>query len=277
MSTTSFTQKFPSPSASSVSTRIFDLSTKVWFTVIVIGQMTFAYYIIRLYGSSVLQGNLEGWNAMTSHGYVPSDLMGNIVFGAHIFFAAVITIGGPIQLLPQIRARIPRFHRINGRLYIGSAFLISLAGLYLAWIRGAAGGLTGSIFITINALIILTCAYFAIRYAIQRNLEIHRQWAIRLFLAMSGVWFFRVFLMLWLVIHQAPVGFDPETFQGPFLNALSMFVYILPQVFAQIYFRAKATLSTKFKIVASVGLISLTLGIIVGVFGATMGLWLPVL
>jgi len=274
---TSYTRNIPSLSASSASIRILDLSTKVWFTVIVIGQLIFSYYIIRLYGSSALLGNLEGWNAMTPHGYVPRDLMGNVVFGAHIFFAAIITIGGPIQLLPQIRARIPRFHRINGRLYIGSAFLISLAGFYLAWVRGAAGGLTDSIIITINGLIIFTCAYFAIRYAIQRNLEIHRQWAIRLFLAMSGVWFFRVFLMLWLLIHQAPVGFDPETFQGPFLTALGVFVYILPQVFAQIYFRAKAASSSKLKIITSAGLIILTFGIVAGIFGATMGLWLPLL
>ncbi|WP_343849553.1 DUF2306 domain-containing protein [Algoriphagus jejuensis] len=275
MSTTIFTQNSPRESTASVPHRLFDISTKVWFAVVVIGQLIFAYYILMLYGAAGLQGNFERWNAVTTHGYVPRDWVGNLVFGAHVLFAAIITIGGPIQLLPQIRTRIPRFHRINGRIYIGSAFLISLAGLYLAWVRGAAGGLTGSIFITINGLIILTCAYFAIRYAVQRKLELHRQWAIRLFLAMSGVWFFRVFLMLWLVIHQAPVGFDPETFEGPFLNALSLFVYILPQVFAQIYFHAKATDSNTFKIAASLGLITLTVGILVGIFAATMGMWLP--
>ncbi len=277
MSATTFTQNSPLESTSPVLNRLFDISTKVWFAAVVIGQLIFAYYLIMLYGAAGLQGNLERWNAQTTHGYVPSDLIGNFIFGAHILFAAVITVGGPIQLLSQIRARMPRFHRVNGRIYIGSAFLISLAGLYLAWVRGAAGGLMGSIFITINGLIIFICAYFAVRYAIQRNLVIHRQWAIRLFLAMSGVWFFRVFIMLWLVIHQAPVGFDPETFQGPFLNALYVFVYILPQVFASIYFRAKATDSKVFKISASIGLTTLTLGILVGIFAATMGMWLPLL
>ncbi|REG83440.1 putative membrane protein DUF2306 [Algoriphagus antarcticus] len=245
--------------------------------VVVIGQLIFAYYIIRLYGASGLQGNLEQWNAQTTHGYVPHDLAGNVIFGAHILFAAIITIGGPIQLLPKIRAIAPRFHRINGRVYIVSAFLIGIAGLYLAWIREAAGGLTGSIFISINGLIIFICAVYTIRFAVQRKLATHQQWAIRLFLAMSGVWFFRVFLMLWLVIHQAPVGFDPETFTGPFLNFLYIFVYILPQVFAQIYFKAKSANLPRFHFAASFSLIVLTMGILVGIFAATIGMWLPVL
>ena len=50
------------------------------------------------------------------------------------------------------------------------------------------------------------------------QLKAHREWAIRLFLVVSGVWFFRVFLMLWLTINQGPAGFDIETFQGPALK-----------------------------------------------------------
>lgn len=261
----------------SLSDRLFQSSTKAWFVVVVIGQLIFAYYIVRLYGVSGIQGNFERWNVQTTHGYLSTDLIGNVIFGAHIAFAAIITLGGPIQLLPKIRVIAPRFHRINGRIYIGSAFLISIAGLYLAWAREAAGGLTGSVFISINGLIILICAFYTIRFAVQRKLSTHQQWAIRLFLAISGVWFFRVFLMLWLVIHQAPVGFDPETFTGPFLNFLYVFVYILPQIFAEIYFRAKASTNARFKFSMALFLVVMTMGISVGIFAATLGMWLPVL
>jgi hypothetical protein len=112
---------------------------------------------------------------------------------------------------------------------------------------------------------------------VQRKLSTHQQWAIRLFLAISGVWFFRVILMLWLVIHQAPVGFDPETFTGPFLNFLYVFVYILPQIFAEIYFRAKASTNARFKFSMALFLVVMTMGISVGIFAATLGMWLPVL
>jgi hypothetical protein len=137
------------------------------------------------------------------------------------------------------------------------------------------GGIIGSVFISINALIIMVCAYNTIRFALTRKIKIHQKWALRLYLGMSGVWLFRVGIMLWLVIHQAPVGFDPETFQGPFLNFLYVLVYVMPQVFVEIYFRAKESKNKKIKFGMSAFLFVVTLGMAVGIFAATMGMWLP--
>jgi Predicted membrane protein (DUF2306) len=257
------------------STKTLAISSRIWFVVAFIGQMIFAYYIISLYGKSGIHGNFEKWNAQTPHGYQINDLLGNFIFGLHVALAAIITIGGPLQIIPQIRAKVPTFHRISGRIYIISAFIISFAGLYLSWIRGSVGGIIGSVFISINALIIMVCAYNTIRFALTRKIEIHQKWALRLFLGMSGVWLFRVGMMLWLVIHQAPVGFDPDTFEGPFLNFLYVLVYIMPQVFVEMYFRAKESENKNFKFGMSVFLFIVTLGMVVGIFGATMGMWLP--
>jgi uncharacterized membrane protein len=258
-----------------LSIRALGISTRIWFVVAFIGQMIFAYYIISLYGKSGVHGNFEKWNKATPHGYQVNDLLGNFIFGLHVALAAIITIGGPLQIIPQIRSKIPTFHRISGRVYIILAFIISFAGLYLSWIRGSVGGLIGSIFISINAIIIMVCAANAIRFAMKRQFDVHQKWAIRLYLGMSGVWFFRVFLMLWLVIHQAPVGFDPETFQGPFLNFLYVLVYIMPQVFVEMYFQAKESENKNFKFGMSAFLFIVTLGMVVGIFAATMGMWLP--
>ena len=268
--------KTPQP-VGTKTTRFLNLSTKAWFIIVFIGQLIFAYYILSLYGKNGIQGNLEKWNAQTTHGYKVNDLLGNVIFGIHVALAAIITIGGPLQLISMVRNKFPKFHRINGRIYFTSAIFISLAGLYLAWVRGAAGGLTGAIFITINGLIILLCAVNTLRFALTKQFGIHYKWAVRLFLAMSGVWFFRVFLMLWLVIHQAPVGFDPETFEGPFLNALSVLVYVLPVGFAELFYRAKSSNNSSIKFTMSLFLVVLTIGTAVGIVAATMGMWLPVL
>lgn len=254
---------------------LLKISVNIWFVVVVIGQFIFATYILGLYGVNGLAGDFERWNVATPHGYVAKDLLGNVLFGLHMAMAAVITIGGPLQLMKKVRTKFPRFHRINGRIYITSAFLISLAGLYLAWFRTMAGGLPGAIFITINASLILLCAYYTIKYAVARKLKTHRRWAIRLFLAMSGVWFFRVFLMLWLTINQGPVGFDMESFEGPALNMLYTFSYILPFIFAGFYFRAKETNAKKMRLGVSAFLWVLTGCIAVGTVVATMGMWLP--
>lgn len=259
----------------SFSTKTLEFSTAFWFTVVFISQMIFAYYILFLYGKNGIQGNFEKWNSATPHGFQTGDLKGNIIFGIHVALAGIITLGGVLQILPKTREIAPKFHRINGRIYIFSAFLISFAGLYLSWIRGSVGGLIGSIFITANAIIIMVCAYNTLRFAIARKFVIHQQWALRLFLAMSGVWLFRVGLMLWLAIHQAPVGFDPDTFQGPFLNFLGIMVYIMPQVFVEMYFRAKKSTTNNAKFGMATFLIITTIGIAIGTFAATMGMWLP--
>jgi len=256
------------------STRLLKIAVNFWFTIVVIGQFIFALYIFGLYGISGLNGNFEKWNLASPHGYVEGDLLGTTIFGIHVILAGIITIGGPLQLMKIIRNRFPKFHKINGRIYIIAAFLISFAGLYLSWIKGSVGGLIGSIFITVNALLIMVSAFFTIAAATKRQLIKHRKWAIRLFLCMSGVWFFRVFMMLWLTIHQAPVGFDPDTFQGPAVNMLYTLSYIFPIVFAELYFIAK----TKGKTVQnmlSTFLFVLTLCIVIGTFSATMGMWLP--
>lgn len=251
------------------------LAVRSWFVVVFAGQMIFAYYILMLYWKSAMVGNLEKWNTATPHFYIKGDIIGNVVFGLHVAIAAIITILGPMQLIPKIRSYAPKFHRVSGRVYVFSAFIISIAGLYLTWIKGSVGGLVGSIVISINAAIIIVSAWFTIKNAIRRNISLHNQWAVHLFLGMSGVWLFRVFLMLWLAIFKAPVGFDPDTFTGPFLNALSVFVYIFPQVIVIFYFRAKRSGEPGLKWAFSALLFLITLGIGMGATAATMGMWLP--
>ncbi len=256
------------------STKVLSRAVKFWFVIVLIGQVIFALYVFGLYGLSTINGEFEKWNTTAPHGYEADDLIGTIIFGVHVMLAGIITIGGPLQLMPQVRNRWPRLHRVNGRLYILAAFVISFAGLYLSWVKGSVGGLVGSIFITINAILILISAYYTITHAMRRTLDQHRRWAIRLFLCMSGVWLFRVLLMLWFAIFQGPYGFDPEAFEGPALNFLYICSYILPIIVVQWYFFAQESGRSQQLLFASF-LTVVTLGIAVGSIMATIGMWLP--
>ncbi|WP_315816963.1 DUF2306 domain-containing protein [Paraflavitalea speifideaquila] len=82
------------------------------------GTVIFASYIILLYWRSAAQGNFERWNTVNPDFYLKGDGMGNLVFGLHVAFAAVVMILGPLQLIPAVRKKAPRFHRISGRIYI---------------------------------------------------------------------------------------------------------------------------------------------------------------
>ena len=250
-------------------------SAQFWFLTAVIGQWIFACYIALYYGGSAMHGNWDAWNKVFPRGYVAGESISNGVVAVHLFLAVLVTIGGPLQLIPQVRARAPRFHRWLGRSYLVAAFVISIAGLYMGLVRGSVGAFIQHIGIVINALIIMLCAAMALRYALARQFTLHRRWAMRLFLAMSGVWFFRVGLMFWIAINKGPVGFDMQTFTGPFLNFLGFAVYLVPLAVLEIYLRSQESSSKGYKIMVATALVVLTLAMALGIFIAIVGMWLP--
>ena len=246
-----------------------------WFAVAVAGQLIFVAYIIAFYGGVALAGNPEEWNKVLPHGWESGNTLGNLLVSTHLLFAVLIIVGGALQLTPAVRRRWPRFHRMNGRIYMLSALIMSLGGLVMLWTRNAVGDLPQHLALSFNAVLILLCASMALRFALVRDIARHRPWAIRLFLVVSGVWFFRVGLMFWVIANQGPVGFDPATFTGPALNAIGLGQTLVPLAIAELYFRAKrsATPMPKLLTAGVLGLcVLLTAG---GVAAASMAMWLP--
>ena len=246
-----------------------------WFVIAFLGQWMFAFYVIAFYGRATLSGNIERWNEVMPHGYIQGDFAGNLVVGIHLLLAAIIIFCGPLQIIPQVRNKFPKFHRLSGRLYIFTAIILSFSGLVMVWTRGSVGGMTSHISISINAVMIIISAVFAIRYAMKQNFKMHRVWALRLFLLVNGVWFFRVGLMFWLLINGGPVGFDPETFEGPFLSILGISQYVLPLIILELYLRAKSGSNKALSFAAAAILLIFTVITAIGIFGAAIGMWLP--
>jgi hypothetical protein len=250
-------------------------AAQFWFLVAVTGQLVFAGYVAVFYGRAVAQGNFAAWNDVMPHGHIPGDTMGNLAVALHLVLAVMVIVGGALQLVPRIRHRAPAVHRWTGRIYILAAFAISLGGLYMVWVRGSVGDTSQHIAISLNAVLIMLCAAFALRHALARNFGAHRRWALRLFLVMSGVWFFRVGLMLWLLLNGGPAGFDPETFVGPFLTFLAFAQYLLPLAVLELYLRTQARAGAPGRLAVAAGLFVLTVAMGVGIFVATVGMWLP--
>jgi hypothetical protein len=263
---------------SHVADKTLHAAAAFWFLVAVIGQWMFVVYIVSFYGRAVMDGDLSRWSKVVSPGYIPGDHMGNFALALHLLVAAIITIGGPLQLIPQIRARLPLFHRWNGRMYMLTAFLASITALYLVWIRGGVfGNVVQHVGISVNAILILFCAAMALRSALARKFSVHRRWALRLFLVVSGAWFIRVGSMLWMILNQSSAGFDPKMFQGPFLNFLSFAQYLLPLAVLELYLRTQDRAGAAGKFAMAAALFVLTIAMSVGILGATMRLWLPLL
>jgi hypothetical protein len=214
-------------------------SAVAWFVTALIGQWFFAYHIAATYIATALTGNFAAWNERLFVGLVAGDPVGNVALGAHLFIAFVITIGGTLQLIPQIRTYAPAFHRWNGRVYIVIAFVTSLAALYMIWTRDTFGGIfVNDISVSIDAMLIMVFAGMTLRHAMARRIDVHRRWALRTFIVVSGVWFTRViYTFLDIALGSLPGSTDDMT--GPTNVAIGFASYLLPLAVLELYFLAR--------------------------------------
>jgi hypothetical protein len=241
-----------------------------WFGLTFIGQSLFTLYILLFYGRASVTGDWRAANDVLPDGMIPGDGPGNAAIFVHLLFGALITFGGLLQLIPRVRTKYPRFHRWNGRVYMLSAVVMSIGGLYIAWGRGE----TGSGYATsINGIVILVCAFYATQFARSRNFVQHQPWAIRLFLAVSGVWFLRVFIMLWVLLF-GPEGLG-EDLGGPAGVALNYAQFIVPLLLFELYRWAQRSKNSavRWSVAATLFLCSTLMGAGIGM--AWLFLWQP--
>lgn len=246
-----------------------------WFAVTALGQVMFVLYVLGFHGRAIALGQPELMNKVLPKGYVPGDTAGNLALAIHVLLAAVIICGGLLQLVPQFRSLAPRLHRWNGRLYVMLAVVSSMAGALMLVTRGTIGGPVMHAGMLLDALLVLLFAWLAVREARAKRFDSHRRWALRLFMAVSAVWFFRIGLMGWLLLNGGPAGFDPVTFRGPFVDVLAFAQYLLPLAMLELYLRARSSANTMLQGATAALLTGATLFMCVGIFGATMGMWLP--
>src|SRR3954469_14957568 len=113
----------PLPTRKSKLSSAADISLKwtvvFWWVAAVIGQWAFAAYMMAAYNGATLTGNLQNWNKVfiIRGGWISGDTIGNLSFGVHTLLGAILTFGGALQLVRQIRARAMSFHRWTGRVF----------------------------------------------------------------------------------------------------------------------------------------------------------------
>ncbi len=255
--------------------RFLSATGVIWFCVAAVGQLAFIYFILAFYGTRTATGNLEGWNDKPLiDGHIEGDALGNVMFAVHALFAAVITLGGLMQLVPQLRSRAPGLHRWTGRTFIVIAFVMALGGLWLVWGRGTYLSVISGLAITGNAVAILVFATLAWRFAVARRIDTHRRWAMRTFMVVNGVWFLRVGLMAWVILNQGPVGMN-QTLSGPVDIALVFGCYLIPLAALELYFAAQRSPRAWMKAAVGGMVLGLTGITAIGVFGTVALMWGP--
>jgi hypothetical protein len=227
--------------------------------------------VALFYGGRAMDGNIEAINKRLINGFIDGDPLGNAALVLHLLFAFIITLGGPLQLTPQIRDRWPTFHHWNGRVYLLAVIIMAFGGLWMVWTRGVLGGFANHFGISLNAFLILVFAAFAVRHAIARDIDTHRRWALRLFLAVSGVWFLRVGYMAWIIVNRGPVGMT-DNLDGPFdTNVFASF--LLPLAVLELYLRAQDARTAAPKLAMAAVMLAVIAVTALGVFGTITIAW----
>ena len=249
-------------------------TARLWFVVAVLGQWIFAFYVAVFYGTLTAQGGLQAWNKALFRGYIPGDSIGNATLVAHLLLAVIIQFGGPLQFSAKIRRHAPAFHRWNGRVYMVSVIVASAGGAYMVWARRTLGTNVQHAAQTLNAFLIVAFAVVALRHAMARDFGTHRRWALRLFLAGNAVWFKRVGFQLWMFLNGGkPVGFDTNTFTGPFLDIWEFGSYLLPLSLLELYLWSEKRAGARGRFAMATALVVATAAMSIGIVLTSRG-WL---
>lgn len=256
-----------------------------WWLAAVLGQWAFVAFMIAVYDGATLTGHAENWNKVfiIRGGWRAGDTIGNLSFGIHTLLGAILTFGGALQLVRQIRARAMSFHRWAGRVFMVTALVTSVTGIHMKWIRGwefiikDPGYRIDAVGHSLDAVLIIIFAILAWRMAVGHEVASHRRWALRAYIAANGQWFLRIGVFSWiLVCGGRPVGIDTETFHGPFIVFWDFASFLLPLAVLEIYMRVKESRVPSRKFAMSSGLIASGLLVLLGTAGITVALWAPI-
>lgn len=260
---------------SSADARILRAAGVFWFLVALAGQWVFAYYIIFHYGLPLAAKGFPGFaETYLKDSYIPGGLAANMAIAAHVLFAVIIHGLGPLQFIPQIRNNFPKFHHFVGRAFLVAATIASLSGLYIVWVRGTDEGWLADTTNTLIAVCVFFFGAMALRHAMAREIDTHRRWALRLFLAANAVWFIRVALFATgFPLMLAGISF--EAYADQIIAAVHMTKLLVPLALLELYFWAQKSSSIRTRIVVAFMIIAATLFAGLGIFGISMAVWLP--
>lgn len=254
-------------------TAMLNTAVRSWFVVAFAGQLLFAFALAAFYGLTAARSDFHRWPI--SGGWKPGDTAGNSSIAIHLAMAVVVMASGCLQFIPRLRVRYPRFHRVNGRVYILAGLAVSGAGVYMTWFRSHVGDLPQHIGSTLDAVLIWLFAAIAIRYAIRRDIAAHRRWSLRFFIVLSASYFIRLMLFLVFAVAGGPVGIDPTTFSGWLPTTLTFAQYLFPLAILELYLYAQRSSGAVGKFAAAGVLGVMTLATAAGIVIVTAGDWLP--
>ncbi|GAB3495107.1 DUF2306 domain-containing protein [Spirosoma knui] len=249
-------------------------SSRILVTTVWTSAFLFGLYILAFYAAALYQGDMQRWNGVLPRLYESGTTTATTGIGLHFAAGGIILILGSIQLLDSVRIRFPVLHRWIGRVYVGACLLAAIGGLVFIALKGTIGGPVMNIGFALYGFLMGWAALETYRYAVKRQVERHRIWALRLYALAIGSWLYRMDYGFWLMLTDG-LG-HTRTFNGPFDQVMAFFFYfpnllVVEALSRSGTYRASATL----KLLTSGLLLLATIFLGVGTYYFTRYYWGP--
>jgi len=128
----------------------------------------------------------------------------------HIVPGAGFMILGPIQFLPRIRTRYPKFHRRSGRVILLCGYIIGMTALVMPFLMMPIGGVNEAAGVLLFAVYFLTALSKAGWHILHGRTDLHREWMIRAFAVGLAVATIRPIIALFFAFSRL----SPQVFFG---------------------------------------------------------------
>lgn len=100
----------------------------------------------------------------------------------HGLAGACALLLGPMQFSDRLRQRFTKFHRVVGRIYITSAFIVAPLGAYIQYFEERMGGPRSfSVAALVDAILLMLTTGIAFTFILNGKVQQHRQWMTRSF------------------------------------------------------------------------------------------------
>lgn len=243
------------------------LSGSVWMSALIFGL-----YIIGFYAVSFALGIPEVWNQKLPGLYLADRPVATAGIGIHFLAGGIILVLGSIQFVSVLRLKHPFTHRFLGRIYVIACLLASVGGLLFVFTNGTIGGVIMDIAFGLYGILLFICAIQTIRFAIKRNIPIHKNWSLRLYSLAIGSWFYRMGYGFWFLVF-GKIGHTRD-FTGSFDIFMNFFFFIPNLIIAELIIREFKLENFWAKTISLIFLCSATLYIWLATYFFTKKHWL---
>jgi len=256
------------------SARALQLTARVLTTTVWISAALFGLYILAFYAAALLDGNIANWNKGLPRLYESHTPVATAGIGLHFAAGGIILALGCIQFVGSIRSHYAAVHRWIGRVYVTAAFLAGIGGLTFIAAKGTIGGTTMDVGFGIYGVLTGAAAIETYRHARARRLDIHREWAMRLFALAIGSWLYRMEYGFWFLLADGAGHADD--FSGTFDKVMAFFFYVPNLLVVEALIRAPRTrMSTTARWATTAALAFATIFLVLGTYFFTRHYWGP--